>query len=70
MKHLKVRHKIETLLDFRVSWQQCYSWFEELPTGGRTTEERNTTAQQLCKMAAPLSACTRKEQRSVIRFFK
>jgi len=49
-------------------WQQCYSWFEELPTGGSTMEERNTTAQQQCKMAAPLSTCTREEQRSVIRF--
>ena len=49
MKTLKVRQKIETLLDFPVSWQQCYSWFEELPTGGSTMEERNTTAQQQCK---------------------
>jgi hypothetical protein len=63
-----VRQKIETLLDFPVSWQQCYSWFEELPTGGSTMEERNTTAQQQCKMAASLSTCTREEQRSVIRF--
>jgi hypothetical protein len=31
-------------------------------------EERNTTAQQQCKMAAPLSTCTREEPRSVIRF--
>jgi hypothetical protein len=68
MKILKVRQKIETLLDFPVSWQQCYSWFEELPTGGSTMEERNTTVQQQCKMAAPLSTCTREEQRSVIRF--
>jgi hypothetical protein len=68
MKTLKVQQKIETLLDFPVSWQQCYSWFEELPTGGSTMEECNTTAQQQCKMAAPLSTCTREEQRSVIRF--
>jgi hypothetical protein len=38
MKTLKVRQKIKTLLDFPVSW------FEELPTGGNTMEERNTTA--------------------------
>jgi hypothetical protein len=63
MKTLKVRQNIETLLDFPVSWQQCYSCFEELPTGGSTMEERNTTAQQQCKMAAQLSTCTRKEQR-------
>jgi hypothetical protein len=31
-------------------------------------EKCNTTAQQQCKMAAPLSTCTREEQRSVIRF--
>jgi hypothetical protein len=24
--------------DFPVSWQQCYSWFEELPTDGRQYE--------------------------------
>ena len=48
MKTLKVRQKIKTLLDFPVSWQQCYSWFEELPM-----EERNTTAQQLCKDGCP-----------------
>jgi len=59
MKTLKVRQKIETLLDFPVSWQQCYSWFEELPAGGSMMEECNTTAQQQCKMAAPLSTCTR-----------
>ena len=53
MKTLQVRQKIETLLDFPVSWQQCYSWFEELLTGGSTMEERNTTAQQQCKMASP-----------------
>jgi hypothetical protein len=58
MKTLKVRQKIETLLYFSVSWQQCYSWFEELPTGGSMMEESNTTAQQQCKMVAPLSACT------------
>ena len=40
MKTLQVRQKIETLLDFLVSWQQCYSWFEKLPTGGSTMEER------------------------------
>jgi hypothetical protein len=55
MKTLKVRQKIETLLDFPVSWKQCYSWFEELPTGGSAMEERNTKEQQQCKMAAPLS---------------
>ena len=53
MKTLKVRQKIETLLDFPVSWQQCYSWFEELLTGGSTMEERNTTAQQQCKDGSP-----------------
>jgi hypothetical protein len=68
MKIFKVRQKIETLLDFPVSWQQCYAWFEELWTGGSTLEESNTTAQQQCKLAAPLSTCTREEQRSVIRF--
>jgi hypothetical protein len=68
MKTLKVRQKIETLLNFPVSWQQCYSWFEELPTGCSTMEELNTTAQQQCKMAAPLSACTREEQCFVICF--
>jgi len=31
-------------------------------------EESNTTAQQQRKMAAPLSTCTREEQRSIIRF--
>ena len=31
-------------------------------------EERNTTAQQQCKMEDPLSTCTREKQRSVIRF--
>jgi hypothetical protein len=31
-------------------------------------EERNTTAQQQCKMAALLSTCTKKEQPSVISF--
>jgi len=63
-----VRQKIETRLDFPVNWQQCYSWFEELLTGGSTMEECNTAAQQQCKMVAPLSTCTREEQRSVIRF--
>jgi hypothetical protein len=63
-----VRQKIETLLDFPVSWQQCYSWFEDLPTGGSMMEERNTMAQQQCKLVAPLSTCTREEQHSVIRF--
>jgi hypothetical protein len=33
-------------------------------------EARNTTAQQQCKMAAPLLICTREEQRSVIRFLR
>jgi hypothetical protein len=61
MKILKAQQKIETLLDFPVRWQQCYSWFEELPTGGSTIEERNTMAQQQCKMAALLSTCTREE---------
>jgi len=68
MKTLKVRQKIETLLHFPVSWQQWYSWIEELPTGGSTMEECNTTAQQQCKMAAPLSTWTTEEQRSVIHF--
>jgi hypothetical protein len=45
MKILKVRYKFETLLDFPVSWQQCYSWFEELLTGGSMLQECNTTAQ-------------------------
>jgi hypothetical protein len=62
-----VQQKIETLLDFLVSWQQCYSWFEELPTGVSTMEECNTMQQQ-CKIMAPLLTCTREEQRSVIRF--
>jgi hypothetical protein len=31
-------------------------------------KERNTKAQQQCKVAAPLSTCTREEQRYVIRF--
>ena len=31
-------------------------------------QERNTTAQQQCKMAALLSTCTREEQRSGISF--
>jgi hypothetical protein len=53
MKTLKVRQKMKTLLDFPVSWQQCYSWFEELLTGVSTMEERNTTAQQLCKDGCP-----------------
>jgi hypothetical protein len=53
MKTLKVRQKIETLLNFPVSWQQCYSWFEELPTGGSMMEERNTTVQQQCKDGGP-----------------
>ena len=53
MKTLKVWQKIETLLDFPESWQQCYSWFEELPTGGSTMEECNTTAQQQCKDGGP-----------------
>jgi hypothetical protein len=56
------------LLDFPVSWQQCYSWFEDLPTGGSMMEERNRMTQQQSKMAAPLSTCTMEEQRSVIRF--
>jgi len=68
MKTLKVGQKIKTLLDFSVSWQQCYSWSEELPTGGSTMEERNAMVQQQRKMAAPLSTCTREEQRPVIRF--
>jgi hypothetical protein len=54
MKTLKVRQKIETLLDFPVSWQQCYSLVEELPTGGSTMEERNTTVQQQCKDGGPI----------------
>jgi hypothetical protein len=53
MKTLKVRQKIETLLDFPVSWQQCYSWFEELATGGSMMEERNITVQQQCKYGGP-----------------
>jgi hypothetical protein len=52
MKTLKVRQKIETLLDFSVSWQQCYSWFEDLLTGGSMMEGCNTMVQQRCKMAA------------------
>jgi hypothetical protein len=68
MKILKVQQQIETLLDFPVSCQQCYSWFEDLPTGGSMMEECNTTAQQQCKMAAPLSTCTREKQCSVIHF--
>ena len=53
MKTFKVLQKIETLLDFPVSWQQCHSWFEELPTGVSTMEESNTTAQQQCKYGGP-----------------
>ena len=53
MKTLKVQQKIKTLLDFPVRWQQCYSWLEELPTGGSTMEECNTTAQQQCKDGCP-----------------
>jgi hypothetical protein len=37
-------------------------------TGGGAMVERNTTAQQHCKMAVPLLTFTRGEQRSVIRF--
>jgi hypothetical protein len=68
MKTLKLRQKIETLLNFSVSWQQYYAWFEELPTGGRTVEERNTTRSSSVKWRPPLSTCTREEQLSVIRF--
>jgi hypothetical protein len=68
MKTLKVRQKNQNTAQFPVSWQQCYSWFEDLPTGGSIIEECNTMAQQQCKMAAPLPTCTREEQHSVIHF--
>jgi hypothetical protein len=53
MKTLKVRQKIETLLDFPVIWQQCYSWFQELLKGDSMMEECSTMAQQPCKDGGP-----------------
>jgi hypothetical protein len=44
-ENLRSAIKIQNTARFSVSWQQCYSRIEELPTGGSTMQECNTTAQ-------------------------